>query len=51
MQISDIDNGIMLTTGNNSLLRKYALKHLGVRILMCVTYPQMVQKASHLMPT
>lgn len=30
MQISDIDNSIMLTTGNISILRKYTLKHLGV---------------------
>ena len=31
MQISDINNGIMVTTGNISILRKYALKHLGVK--------------------
>lgn len=31
MQISNINNGIMVTTGNISILRKYALKHLGVK--------------------
>ena len=31
MQISDIDNGIRVTTGNLSILREYALKHLEVK--------------------
>ena len=31
MQISDIDNGIKVTTGNISILRGYVLKRLGVK--------------------